>query len=41
MNAAALATMNQNHRLSFGVQDDTRVTAADLTILACCLHHYG
>lgn len=39
INAATLATMNQNHRLSFGVQDDSRVTAASLTILACCVHH--
>lgn len=41
INAATLATMNQNHRLSFGVQDDSAVTGADLTILACCVHHYG
>ena len=39
MNAAALADMNMYHRLSFGVQDDTRVTSADLTILACCVTH--
>jgi hypothetical protein len=37
VNAAGLAAMNANNRLSFAVQDDTRVLSADLRIDRCCI----
>lgn len=37
VNAAGLAAMNTNNRLSFAVQDDTRVLSADLRIERCCI----
>lgn len=38
VNAAGLAAMNANNRLSFAVQDDTRVLSADLRIERCCVN---
>jgi hypothetical protein len=38
VNAAGLAAMNANNRLSFAVQDDTRVVSADLRIDRCCIN---
>lgn len=37
MNAAALANMNASNRLSFNLQDDTRVVSAVLEIARCCV----
>lgn len=37
MNAAALAKMNANNRISFSVQDDTSVVSASLRIDRCCV----
>jgi cell division septation protein DedD len=37
LNAAALAAMNANNRLSFAVQDDSRVVSANLRIERCCI----
>lgn len=37
LNAAGLAAMNANNRLSFAVQDDSRVVSADLRIERCCI----
>ncbi|MDO8380309.1 MAG: hypothetical protein V4597_20910 [Pseudomonadota bacterium] len=37
MTPAALAAMNANNRISFYVQDDTRVLSAKLQISRCCL----
>ncbi|MET0272423.1 MAG: hypothetical protein ABW360_05495 [Phenylobacterium sp.] len=37
MTPAALAAMNANDRLSFYVQDDTRVVSATLRISRCCV----
>ncbi|MDO8802620.1 hypothetical protein [Phenylobacterium sp.] len=37
MSAAALAAMNADNRLSFYVQDDTRVLSAKLQINRCCV----
>lgn len=38
VNAAGLAAMNANNRLSFAVQDDTTVLSADLRIDRCCIN---
>lgn len=35
--AAVLNMMNQDHRLSFSVQDDTTVERATLTVTGCCV----
>lgn len=37
MDATGLAAMNANNRLSFSLQDDTRVVSATLRIERCCV----
>lgn len=37
LNAAALININASNRLSFAVQDDTRVISANLQLWGCCL----